>query len=78
MSKSSKSSPRSGGPQRKNILIDQGKLDAARIALGVPTETAAIDAALDLVVFRTEVFHALDRISATGGLRVPSRRRRVG
>ncbi len=63
---------------RKNVLIDQGKLDAAKKALGAPTETATIDAALDLVVFRSEVFHALDRVAATGALAPAARTRRAG
>ena len=63
---------------RKNILIDQGKLDAAKRALGAATETATIDAALDLVVFRSEVFAALDRVVATGGLAPIARTRRAG
>ena len=50
--------------KRKNILVDQHKLDVAKRALGALTETATIDAALDLVVFRTEVFRALDRVAA--------------
>jgi len=64
--------------KRKNILIDQRKLDAAKNALGALTETAAIDAALDLVVFRTEVFSALDRVAADGGFASPDRSRRAG
>lgn len=36
--------------KRKNILMDQRKLDVAKAALGVETETAVVDAALDLVV----------------------------
>ena len=35
---------------RKNVAMDQRKLDAARRALGVATETEAIDLALDFVV----------------------------
>lgn len=38
------------------------------------TETAAVDAALDLVVFRAEVFRGLDALAAAGGLDVPTRR----
>jgi hypothetical protein len=64
--------------KRKNILVDQRKLDAAKTALGAPSETATIDAALDLVVFRTEVFSALDRIAADGGFLPSGRRRRAG
>ncbi len=54
--------------KRKNIVIDQRKLDAAKMALGVETETATVDAALDLIVFRTELFAGLDRVVAAGGV----------
>ena len=64
--------------KRKNILVDQRKLDAAKSALGALTETATIDAALDLVVFRTEVFSALDRVAADGGFAPAGRNRRMG
>ena len=64
--------------KRKNILVDQRKLDAAKTALGALTETATIDAALDLVVFRTEVFSALDRVAADGGFAPTGRSRRAG
>lgn len=64
--------------RRKNMLMDQRKLDAAKAALGVSTETAAVDAALDLVVFRTEVFHGLDELAAAGGLASVEPLRRTG
>jgi hypothetical protein len=64
--------------RRKNMLIDQHKLDAARAALGADTETATVDAALDLVVFRAEVFRGLDALVAAGGLVAPSPRTRTG
>ena len=54
--------------KRKNMLMDQRKLDAAKAALGAESETAAVDAALDLVVFRAEVFKGLDALAAVGGL----------
>lgn len=60
--------------RRKNMLIDQRKLDAAKDALGAETETAAVDAALDLMVFRAEVFRGLDALAAAGGLGSPTRR----
>jgi len=65
-------------PKRKNIVIDQQKLDAAKMALGLETETATVDAALDLVVFRTELFAGLDRVVAAGGVatRASARKRR--
>lgn len=64
--------------KRKNMLMDQRKLDAAKAALGTDTETAAVDAALDLVVFRTEVFQALDQLVAAGGLASIEPIRRTG
>lgn len=64
--------------KRKNILIDQNKLDAAKAALGALTETETIDTALDLVVFRTEVFDALNHVAAAGGIATPGRTRRAG
>lgn len=57
--------------RRKNMVIDQRKLDAAKLALGVTTETAAVDAALDLVTFRSEVFSAIDRLAEEGSLESP-------
>lgn len=60
--------------RRKNMLMDQRKLDAAKVALGAETETAAVDAALDLVVFRTEVFRGLDALAAIGGVDAPAGR----
>ena len=64
--------------RRKNMLMDQRKLDAAKAALGASTETAAVDAALDLVVFRTEVFRGLDALAAAGGLASVESLRRTG
>lgn len=63
--------------KRKNMLMDQRKLDAAKAALGTDTETAAVDAALDLVVFRTEVFRALDQLVEAGGIAAIEPIRRV-
>ena len=78
MAKTRTSRRRAPLPKRKNMVIDQQKLDAARRALGLETETATVDAALDLVVFRTELFAGLDRVVATGGVatRTGARKRR--
>jgi len=70
--------PRARGPQAQHLLVDQRKLDAAKTALGALTETATIDADLDFVVFRTEVFGALDRVAADGGFAPAGRRHRAG
>jgi len=64
--------------KRKNMLMDQRKLDVAKATLGADTETAAVDAALDLVVFRVEVFGALDRLAAAGGIATIESNRRAG
>ena len=53
---------------RKNLHIDQRKLDVARKALGVKTETEAVDAALDAIAFRKEISEGVRRIRAAGGL----------
>lgn len=61
--------PASNRPEvrRKNLNIDQSKLDRVVAALGVNTETEAVDQALDLVLFRDEVVAGIDRIAGTGG-----------
>lgn len=53
---------------RKNVAMDQRKLDAARRALGVATETEAIDLALDFVAFRREVADGLAAMRRVGGV----------
>jgi hypothetical protein len=64
--------------KRKNMLMDQRKLTAAKAALGAETETAAVDAALDLVLFRTVVFRGLDALAAAGGVASVESIRRAG
>jgi Arc/MetJ family transcription regulator len=54
---------------RKNLRIDQRKLDAAREALGVKTETEAVDAALDAIALRKELSRGIRRARAAGGLK---------
>jgi hypothetical protein len=51
---------------RKNVVMDQRKLDAARHALGVDTETEAIDLALDFVSFRREIAQGIAAVRRTG------------
>jgi hypothetical protein len=53
---------------RKNIQIDQRKLDAARAELGTATETETVDAALDAITFRTGLIGGLRRLGEAGGL----------
>lgn len=55
--------------RRKNLRLDQRKLDTARQALGAATETETIERALDLVVFRREVLEGLRRFAGRKYLR---------
>ena len=62
---------------RKNVVMDQRKLDAVRRALGVDTETEAIDQALDFVAFREELTRGFANVRGSGGVEdvLESRRR---
>jgi hypothetical protein len=57
--------------KRKNLILDQAKIDRAKEVLGVATETEAItralDAVNDLAVFREEVESGLDKLVGKGG-----------
>ena len=53
---------------RKNMVMDQRKLDSARRALGVDTETEAIDQALDFVAFREELTSGFAAVRRSGGV----------
>lgn len=48
--------------------IDATKLHEAKKILGAGTDTETVDRALDYIVYTTEVFAALDRLAALGGL----------
>ena len=65
-----RSTPKREKWARKNILIDQNKLDQAKAILDVRTETDAVDASLDLVTFHHgEVLSGIDQLVAAGGLK---------
>ena len=70
-------SSRRRGWVRKNMIMDQRKLDVARRALGVDTETEAIDQALDFVAFREELAKGFAAVRRSGGVEdvVEGRRR---
>jgi hypothetical protein len=53
---------------RKNMDMDPEKLARAQKVLGARSETETVDMALDYVLFQGEVFDALDRLAAGGGL----------
>jgi Arc/MetJ family transcription regulator len=51
--------------KRKNLNIDQTKLDRVVELLGVSTETEAVDQALEMLLFREELIAG---VAAIGGL----------
>jgi hypothetical protein len=67
-SRASRPRAQRAGWVRKNVVMDQQKLDAARRALGVETETEAIDLALDFVAFRRELAEGIRSIRRGGGI----------
>lgn len=55
--------------RRKNLNIDQAKLDRVKDLLGAKSETEAVDRALDLLLLREELVEGIRRIAGTGGVR---------
>jgi Arc/MetJ family transcription regulator len=60
-----------GERARKNMDMDAEKLASAQRVLGARSETETVDLALDYVLLQGEVFGALDRLAALGGLDDP-------
>ena len=54
---------------RKNLRLNQSKLDRAKRILGAATETETIEQALDLVAFRAEVIAGVRRMAGSQSLR---------
>ena len=54
--------------KRKNYYLDENKIRRVRSILGAKTETEAIDAALDLVVFRKDILKSLEKVAGKGGV----------
>jgi hypothetical protein len=54
--------------KRKNYYLDDAKIQRVKRILGVRTETAAIDAALDLVVFREDILESIRKVACKGGV----------
>lgn len=59
---------RSGSRVRKNMDMDQRKLSEAQDFLGAKSETDAVNAALDLVVFQKELASGIDKMVRAGGV----------
>ena len=56
--------------KRKNYYLDENRIRRVRTILGVKTETEAIDAALNLVVFRKEILKSLEKVAGKGGVEI--------
>ena len=54
--------------RRKNVNIDQAKLDRVKRALDAKSETEALDRALSLVLLREELLEGVRRIAGSGGV----------
>ena len=54
--------------KRKNYYLDEAKIHRVRQILGAKTETEAINAALDLVVFKREILKSLAKVAGKGGV----------
>lgn len=53
---------------RKNMLMDQKKLDEVKRMLKTPTETEAVNAALDEIAFRHGLVDGMRALKRSGGL----------
>jgi hypothetical protein len=63
-----KSGRKASEVRRKNLNIDQVKLDRVKDALGARTETEAVDQALSMVLFREELVEGIRLIAGRGGV----------
>ena len=54
--------------RRKNINIDQAKLDRVRELLAASSETEAVDQALSMLLLREELIEGIQQIAGTGGV----------
>jgi Bacterial antitoxin of type II TA system, VapB len=54
--------------RRKNLNIDQAKLDRVRELLGARTETEAVDQALSALLLREELIAGVRRVAGSGGV----------
>ena len=54
--------------RRKNLNIDQAKLDRVRELLGASTETEAVDQALSALLLQEEMIAGVRRVAGSGGV----------
>jgi Xaa-Pro aminopeptidase len=71
MVRAAKGAKRRGGEswiRRKNVNIDQSKLDRVKELLKADSETEAIDQALSMLLLREELVEGIEKIGGTGGV----------
>ena len=61
--------PKESTRARKNLRLNQAKLDRARRILGTKTETETVEQALDLVAFRQEAIEGVRRLAGARAMR---------
>jgi hypothetical protein len=54
--------------RRRNLNIDQVKLDRAVEVLGANSETEAVDEALDMFAFREALLASVQKVAGKGGI----------
>ncbi len=54
--------------KRKNYYLDEAKIKKVQKILGTKTETEALNKAMDIIVFRTELLESLKKVSGKGGV----------
>ncbi len=54
--------------KRKNYYLDEVKIKKVQKILGTKTETEALNKAMDIVVFRTELLESLKKVSGKCGV----------
>ncbi|MEK6528705.1 MAG: hypothetical protein AABZ36_07495 [Nitrospirota bacterium] len=54
--------------KRKNYYLDEVKIKKVQKILGTKTETEALNKAMDIIVFRTELLESLKKVSGKGGV----------
>lgn len=62
---------------RRNVQLNQDKRGAAKAARGAISRSSAVDATLELIDFRTEVFQGLDALAKAGGFEPAKQARRT-
>ncbi len=54
--------------KRKNYYLDEAKIKKVQKILGTKTETEALNKAMDIIMFRTELLESLKKVSGKGGV----------